>query len=224
MLVAGISTGHKIGLGLVALAFIAFALSSSFLLPRLRRDFPGRSGVGGFVAISVLFFCAMIAAVWFFGKEPKEASAKGEQPAATTAPAHATTSAPATTSTAAATSTAASTSTAAATSSTQATTTAPAAPSGNAASGKQLFAANGCASCHTYARAGATGKVGPDLDHLAADAQKANRGSPADYTAESIRDPGAYVVPGFPNGVMPSFASLGDAKIADLVAFLTSPQ
>jgi len=28
-------------------------------------------------------------------------------------------------------------------------------------------------------------------------------------------------VPGFPKGVMPSFASLSDAQVADLVAFLT---
>jgi mono/diheme cytochrome c family protein len=101
------------------------------------------------------------------------------------------------------------------------TTAAPAAPQGDAAAGKQLFAANGCAACHTYKPAGATGKVGPDLDNLAADAQKANQGSLAAYTAESIKNPGAYVVPGFPNGVMPPFASLGDKKIADLVAFVT---
>ena len=30
-----------------------------------------------------------------------------------------------------------------------------------------------------------------------------------------------YVVPGFKAGVMPDFSSLGDQKIADLVAFLT---
>jgi mono/diheme cytochrome c family protein len=208
VLIAAISTGHKIGLGLVGLAFIAFALTSSFLLPRLRPQFPGKGGVAGFTAVCVLFFCAMIAAVWFFGKEPKEAAAGGES-----APAQVTTVAPPTS--------AASTSTA----TPPATTTAPAAPAapqGDPAAGKQLFAANGCASCHTFKPAGATGKVGPDLDKLAADAQKANRGSLAQYIAESIKDPGAYVVPGYSNGVMPSFASLGDKKIADLVAFLTT--
>ena len=101
------------------------------------------------------------------------------------------------------------------------TTSAPAAPQGDPAAGKQLFAANGCAACHTFKPAGAAGKIGPDLDHVAADAQKANQGSLAAYTAESIKNPGAYVVPGYPNGVMPSFARLGDTKIADLVAFLT---
>ena len=35
---------------------------------------------------------------------------------------------------------------------------------GNAANGKQLFAAQGCTGCHTLADAGATGTVGPNLD------------------------------------------------------------
>jgi len=211
VLLAGLPTSHKIGLGLVALAFVAFALSSSFLLPRFRRDFPGRTGVGGFVALCVLFFCSMIAAVWFFGKEPKEASATGETRAASTA----TASVPTTTAAAPTTTSTAKTTTAAA--------PAPA-PKGDPAAGKQLFAANGCAACHTFKPAGATGKVGPHLGNLAADAKKANRGPLEQYVAESIKDPGAYVVPGYPNGVMPtSFASLGDAKIQDLVAFLTRP-
>ena len=37
-------------------------------------------------------------------------------------------------------------------------------PPGNA--GKAVFSANGCSSCHTLKAAGATGKVGPDLDKL----------------------------------------------------------
>jgi cytochrome c oxidase subunit 2 len=91
-----------------------------------------------------------------------------------------------------------------------------------AAAGKALFASNGCGGCHTYKPAGSTGKVGPDLDKLAADATKANRGSLAAYTKESIEDPGAYVVPNYPNGVMPAFkGTLTDSQINDLVAFLT---
>src|SRR5439155_19190730 len=35
---------------------------------------------------------------------------------------------------------------------------------GNAAAGKAVFAGNGCASCHTFKPANATGSVGPDLD------------------------------------------------------------
>jgi mono/diheme cytochrome c family protein len=95
-------------------------------------------------------------------------------------------------------------------------------PSG-AAAGKALFTSNGCGGCHTYKPAGSAGKVGPDLDNLAADAKKANMGSVEDYTRESIEDPGAYVVPGYPNGVMPAYkGKLTDSQVNDLVAFLTS--
>jgi mono/diheme cytochrome c family protein len=92
---------------------------------------------------------------------------------------------------------------------------------GDPAAGKQLYEANGCAGCHTFKPAGSTGKVGPDLDNLAADAKKANQRSLDQYTEQSIKDPNAYVVPGFQSGVMPAFASLSDQQLADLVAFLT---
>jgi mono/diheme cytochrome c family protein len=93
---------------------------------------------------------------------------------------------------------------------------------GDSAAGKTLFASQGCGGCHTYAPAGSNGNVGPKLDKLAADAKKANQGSLQAYTHESIANPSAYVVPGFPNGVMPAYGGqLSDKQIADLVAFLT---
>jgi mono/diheme cytochrome c family protein len=92
---------------------------------------------------------------------------------------------------------------------------------GDPDAGKALFASQGCGGCHTFTPAGATGKVGPDLDKLAADAQKADQGSVEEYTATSIKNPSAYTVPGFPEGVMPSYSSLSDEQVADLVAFLT---
>ena len=96
------------------------------------------------------------------------------------------------------------------------------APSG-AAAGKALFASNGCGSCHTYKPAASTGKVGPDLDNLPADAKKANKGPLPVYVKQSIEDPSAYVVPGFPNGVMPPYkGQLTDSQINDLVKFLTT--
>jgi mono/diheme cytochrome c family protein len=98
---------------------------------------------------------------------------------------------------------------------------APTIPKGDAAAGKSLYTSNGCGGCHTYQPAGSSGKVGPDLDNLAADAQKANQGSLEVYTATSITNPGAYVVPGFPNGVMPTFDKLTAKQVGDLVAFLT---
>jgi cytochrome c oxidase subunit 2 len=94
-------------------------------------------------------------------------------------------------------------------------------PKGDAAAGKQVFASNGCGGCHTYKAAGSNGKVGPNLDNLAADAKKANQGTLDQYTEESIKNPGAYVVSGFPNGVMPAFTSLSNTDLANLVAFLT---
>ena len=92
---------------------------------------------------------------------------------------------------------------------------------GDAAAGKALFVSQGCGGCHTFTPAGTNGKVGPDLDNLAADAKKANQGSVEEYTAASIKNPSAYTVPGFPAGVMPSYSSLQDKQVADLVAFLT---
>src|SRR5262245_30869014 len=96
------------------------------------------------------------------------------------------------------------------------------APTG-AAAGKAIFTSSGCGGCHTFKPAGSTGKVGPDLDNLAADAKKANKGPLPVYVKESIEDPGAYVVPGFPNGVMPAYkGQLTNQQINDLVKFLTS--
>lgn len=100
-------------------------------------------------------------------------------------------------------------------------TTPATAAKGDATAGKAVFASSGCAGCHTYAPASATGKVGPDLGNLASDAKKANQGSVEQYTGTSITDPNAYVVSGFPKGVMPSFSSLTPKQLADLVAFLT---
>jgi NADH:ubiquinone oxidoreductase subunit 3 (subunit A) len=61
-----LSTAHKLGLGLSALAFIIFALVSAMLIPHSRPDFPGRN-VGWFVFVSILFFIGMMCAVVFFG-------------------------------------------------------------------------------------------------------------------------------------------------------------
>src|SRR6266516_5448849 len=75
LVVAALSTGHKIGLASVGGAFIVFALVSSFVLPRRNPSFPGRGGVGWYVLLGALFFVAMIAAVLVFGREKKEAEA-----------------------------------------------------------------------------------------------------------------------------------------------------
>jgi cytochrome c551/c552 len=91
---------------------------------------------------------------------------------------------------------------------------------GGAANGKALFASNGCVSCHTYKPAGSNAKVGPDLDKLATYAKQAKKPLPA-FVQESIVSPDAYVQPGYPPHVMPSFASLSKAQVDALVSFLT---
>ena len=70
---------------------------------------------------------------------------------------------------------------------------------GGATSGKAIFTANGCNSCHTLTAAGANGKIGPDLDQLPAEAKRA--GQPlAQFVRTSIVDPNAYVEPKCPSG------------------------
>ena len=87
--------------------------------------------------------------------------------------------------------------------------------------GKTVFANNGCGACHTFRPGGATGKVGPDLDKLPAEAQKA--GKPLqDFVRESIVNPNAYIEPGYPKNVMPgTFGQLPKAQLDALVSFLT---
>ena len=96
-------------------------------------------------------------------------------------------------------------------------------PPGNATRGKAIYTTNGCGACHTFPPAGSTGKVGPNLDDIAASAKKANQGSLAQYTLSSIVNPNAYIVPGYPANVMPAIfgQKLSKQQLADLVAFLT---
>jgi cytochrome c1 len=98
-------------------------------------------------------------------------------------------------------------------------TTTQAAAKGDAKAGASLFTSNGCGGCHKFQPAGTNGTTGPDLDKLADYAKKANHGSLQEFTAESIKDPGAYVESGYSN-VMPNFG-LKDQQIADLTAYLT---
>jgi cytochrome c oxidase subunit 2 len=113
---------------------------------------------------------------------------------------------------------------------TQASTTTPSGGGGAAnttAAGKALFASNGCGSCHKLADAGGTGTIGPDLDKLAADAAKYGKQksqTPEQYVTTSIKDPSAFVVPGFPNGVMPATfgQSLTPDQLNTLVKYLLS--
>jgi len=90
LVLADLSSGHKIGLAVVGAAFIVFALVSSFVLPRRIPNLPGRF-LGLYITIAALFFVAMISAVLIFGKEKKEATGAVQQ---TTTAAQTTPSAP----------------------------------------------------------------------------------------------------------------------------------
>lgn len=78
MLLLGLSTGHKIGLGLAVLGFAGFSLIVSMLVPRWYPQFPGR-GLRVFLVTCLLLFVGMMAAVIVFGRESSEAEAKGPE-------------------------------------------------------------------------------------------------------------------------------------------------
>jgi uncharacterized cupredoxin-like copper-binding protein len=85
MLLAGLSTGHTVGLSIVALVFIGFALVSSFVAPRRWPDYPGKKGIGIFGVVCVLLFAAQLSSVWVFGAESEAKGSEevaGEQGAA----------------------------------------------------------------------------------------------------------------------------------------------
>jgi mono/diheme cytochrome c family protein len=79
------------------------------------------------------------------------------------------------------------------------------APGGDAAAGKEVFASEGCGSCHTLADAQASGNVGPNLDTSKPSTQ--------------------LVIDRVTNGkgAMPSFGdSLSEEQIADVAAYVSS--
>jgi cytochrome c551/c552 len=97
---------------------------------------------------------------------------------------------------------------------------------GNPDNGKVIFTGSGgCGGCHTLAAAGTSATVGPPLDSLSGDAQKAGEDLNA-FIESSIVDPGKFVAAGFPDGVMPTNfqQTLSASDIADLVAFISASQ
>jgi mono/diheme cytochrome c family protein len=185
----GLSTGHAVGLALVAGAFIVFALVSALVIPRRWPQFPGH-GLGWFIVATLVFFVATLGAVEVFAKEPKEEAAAAESATETGG------------------------------TTTEATTTGEAQPppapaQGDPAAGKQVFAAQGCASCHTFSAAGSNGTVGPNLD-------EALKGKDAAFVKESIVDPNKVIASGYAPNVMPQDfgQKLPPKQIDDLVAFL----
>ncbi|HZS25422.1 MAG TPA: cytochrome c oxidase subunit II [Gaiellaceae bacterium] len=86
-------------------------------------------------------------------------------------------------------------------------------------SGAAVFKNNPCAGCHTLTAAGATGKVGPDLDKLPQWAQQAHQPLES-FIRTSIVNPNAYVQPGFHPNIMPPFSSLPKPQLDALVQYL----
>jgi mono/diheme cytochrome c family protein len=102
-------------------------------------------------------------------------------------------------------------------------------PPGNVDGGKNLFTSQDCAACHSLKPGEKI--VGPSLsgiatragDSIKAPDYKGKATTGELYIRESIVQPGAYVVPGFPDGVMPKdfgTAKLSAQDLADLIAFL----
>jgi mono/diheme cytochrome c family protein len=102
-------------------------------------------------------------------------------------------------------------------------------PAGVADNGQKLFTSQGCAACHSLKPGEKI--VGPSLAGIATDADeivkqpdyKGKATTPEVYVRESIVQPGAYVTPGFVDGVMPKdygTAKLNAQDLADLIAFL----
>jgi mono/diheme cytochrome c family protein len=88
--------------------------------------------------------------------------------------------------------------------------------------GQKLFTGKaGCIGCHTIGSTG--GVTGPNLTNIASVAAARKPGMDAKaYIEESIHTPSAYVVPGYPDGVMPqNFAQILSAdEINQIVDFL----
>ncbi len=88
--------------------------------------------------------------------------------------------------------------------------------------GLAVFQQNGCASCHTFTPAGASGKIGPDLDNLKSLAAKANRGSLEQFIHQSIVTPAAYIAPGY-SDLMPHIfgTQIPANQLTQLVQYLS---
>jgi mono/diheme cytochrome c family protein len=196
-----LTTNQELGLAITAAVFIAFALLSALVIPRNRPDFPGRRGLVPFILVTVILTIAMLGAVEVFAKEEHPA-AEGEQETTETETTGTTETA--------------TTETETTQTETTGTTTAEQ-PAGNAAAGRAVFESEGCGSCHTFAPAGAAGRVGPNLDEVLA-------GKDAAFIHESIVEPNAEVASGYSAGIMPQNYGdqLSQRQLEDLVAFLQS--
>jgi cytochrome c oxidase subunit 4 len=88
--------------------------------------------------------------------------------------------------------------------------------------GKEVFTGKGtCSVCHTIQGISA-GTIGPELTHVGTNAAQRKPGTSAEaYIRESIENPTAFVVEGFPPAMTPGLKSnMTDAEFDALVQFL----
>jgi cytochrome c551/c552 len=192
-----LATSNKIWLAAFAGIFIVFSLAAAFVLPRRNPDFPGERR-GWFIVATLLLFVAMMFAVVVFASEDEEAAGHEAGEVVTETAPGGEPQPPETTGD----------------TTTGATTTAPEG-GGNAQAGEQVFASQGCGSCHTFEAAGASGTAGPNLD-------ESLQGDGAEHVRESIVDPAAEVEQGY-SPIMPTNyeQELSPEELDNLVAFLT---
>ena len=194
-------TGYELGLLVVALVFMAFALVVALVIPRSRPDFPAKR-LGVFIGICVVLFFAQMGAVFALAELGEEGEAHEGEPTVTlpVEPTETTPTETAPTETTGETETTEETETGGTETETDTTgeTETEAEGQGDAVAGKEVFLAN-CASCHTLADAGTSGTIGPNLDDA----------SPSfDKVVERVT---------FGQGAMPSFQdTLSEQQIADV--------
>ena len=189
-----LSTGHTIGLLLMAGGLIIFALVCSFLLPRRWPDFPG-THMGWFITVALVLFVGTLLAVNFFGVEESksEAAAGGSTPTETQ---------PATTG----------------------ATTTSAAPAGDATKGKALYTSLGCVGCHSLDGSKGTGPTFKGLAGSQVQLTNGQSvvADPA-YLEKSIENADSDIVQGYSPGIMSAVIKNGavpQADVQDLVAFI----
>jgi mono/diheme cytochrome c family protein len=188
-----LTTDQKLGLAGTAAVFIAFSLFVALVLPRGNPDFPGRRGLVPFILVTLILTIAMLGAVEVFAKEEEHGEAAPHETTPEPAPPPASpTPEPQ-------------------------QPPPPMEPSGSPDAGRDVFAAQGCGSCHTFSPAGTSGTIGPNLDDTL-------DGKDPGYVRRAIVDPDADVAAGFNAGVMPKTyeEQLSPQQLDDLVAFLTS--
>ncbi len=99
--------------------------------------------------------------------------------------------------------------------------------------GLSVYSAKGCAACHQLDAAQAAGVVGPGHNEMGAVATEriedpsytGEATTPEEYIAESIRNPGAYLVPDYQN-LMPAFTAeqISDEELNALVEMLAQQE